>query len=570
MRLSRIPLMLLMLELPVAVLGAQTHLCVDIRDPVYQILEAAELKGVLETQSSVRPYSRAMVVSLLDRLWESRGSLTEGEAAVLADARDRFGPGREGLRHGNIPYRPAAADDRAVVAGVDAQSRFRLNANNPEAWHLDSALRPYLRGDLGPWLSYLGILGFTLDRVSIEAFPPYSFTKEWDSIHISFGTPRYSEGDLAYPTISYDLETEIAAELLGTDVRVSLARQRREWGIGEGSLTLGGSARPFVGVETHFALAPWISGHYLLGSLSNWDLEPSGAGEDPRTLSFQKMLAIQRLDIQPFPWLSLSATSTILGAKRLELTYLSPLLFGVLSQNLIADLDNAGVGVDVAFMARPFGKAYVSFYADEMELTNLSQLFTRPRNMFALQGGLKLAVPWLPFTSLTLQYTRIEPFTYAHYPTRYPDYRIDVDTAYTHDGENLAYPLWPNSDEFLVKLGGVPLPRLRIGAEYRFIRHGDNPSMDPGDLAILGRPDGYLDYTVPLDDYPDKDFLHDGLYDYNHIVTLSGDYAIPNTPVTVGLSYTFSSTSWEPNDSGEPDRPDTFRNIVGIWVKVFR
>lgn len=569
MRRSRIPLMLLVLGLPVAVLGAQAHLSVDIHDPVYQIFAAAELKGVLETQSAVRPYSRAMVVSLLDRLWQSRGSLTDREAAVLADARDRFGQDREGLRHGNISYRPAAADNRAVVAGVDAQTRFRLNANTPEAWHLDSAFRPYLRGDLGPWLSYLGILGFTLDRVSLEAFPPYSFTKEWDSIHISFGTPRYSEGDLAYPTISYDLETEIAAELLGTDVRVGLARQRREWGIGEGSLTLGGSARPFVGVETRAKLAPWVTDHFLVGSLSDRQREPTGSKAGVET-SYQKMFALQRLELYPFPWLYLSATSTIVGAKRFELTYLSPLLFGVLSQNLLANLDNAGVGVEAAFTVAPFGKAYASFYADEMELTNLSQLFTRPRNMFALQGGLKLAVPWLPFTSLTLQYTRIEPFTYAHYPTSYPDYRIDVDTSYTHDGENLAYPLWPNSDEFLVKLGGVPFPRLRIGAEYRFIRHGDNPTMDPGDLAILGRPDGYLDYTVPLDNYPDKDFLHDGLYDYNHIVTLSGDYAIPNTPVTLGLSYTFSYTRWEPNDSGEPDRPDTFRNIVGISVKVFR
>lgn len=545
----------------------------DIRDPVYLILEAAELKGVLEPQSAVRPYSRALIVSLLDRLWESRGSLSEGEVAVLADARDRFGKDREGLRHGNITYRSAEDSDTMVAAGVDAQSRFRLNANSPADWHLDSAFRPYLRGDLGPWLSYLGILGFTLDRVSTEAFAPYAFTKEWDSIHISFGTPRYSEGDLAYPTISYDLETEIAAELLGTDVRVSLARQRREWGIGEGSLTLGGSARPFVGVETHAKLAPWVTDHFLVGSLSNRQNEPTGIGigkETDEDTSYQKMFALQRLELFPFPWLYLSATSTIVGAKRFELTYLSPLLFGVLSQNLLANLDNAGVGVDAAFTVAPFGKAYVSFYADEMELTNLSELFTRPRNMFALQGGLELAVPGLPFTCLTLQYTKIEPFTYAHPPTSYPDYRLRVDTAYTHDGENLAYPLWPNSDEFLVKLGGVPFPRLRIGAEYRFIRHGDNPGMDPGDLAILGRPDGYLDYTVPLDDYPDKDFLHDGLYDYNHIVTLSGDYAIPNTPVTVGLSYTFSYTSWEPNGSGEPDRPDELRNIVGITVKVFR
>ncbi len=102
------------------------------------------------------------------------------------------------------------------------------------------------------------------------------------------------------------------------------------------------------------------------------------------------------------------------------------------------------------------------------------------------------------------------------------------------------------------------------------IRHGDNPNRNPGDLFILGRPNGYLDYSVDFDSYPDKDFLRDGLYDHNHIVTLFGEYSIPRSPVTVGLSYTFAYTYWEPNDSGEPDRPDAIRNIVGLEVKIFR
>ena len=54
-------------------------------------------------------------------------------------------------------------------------------------------------------------------------------------------------------------------------------------------------------------------------------------------------------------------------------------------------------------------------------------------------------------------------------------------------------------DLFLVKLTALPLPDLQAGLEYRLIRHGDNPSEDPGDLFILGRPDGYLDYGVDLE-----------------------------------------------------------------------
>jgi hypothetical protein len=568
---------------PMATLPAQAHLSVDLKDPVYQLLEAAELRGALGTLSAVRPYSRSQVIALLDRLWEVREMLSDVEKAVLAETRQRFGEERDGLRYGNLAHHPVEKSAKRLAIGVDVQTSPRLNVNSTEDWYLDSAFRPYLRGDLSPWLSYLGILGFTFDRVASEeeydashdspAFPPsfapYEFTKQWDGYHISFGAERYTHGEMDYPTISYDLETEITAELMQDDVRVSFARQRREWGIGDGSLTLSGSARPFVGAETHVKLAPWITGHYLFGTLSNWDKEPEGIlALGP--YSYQKLFALQRLELTPFPWLYLSASSSVLGARRFELTYLSPLLFGVLAQNLIGDLDNVGAGVDVAVTLPPFGRAYASFFADEMELTNLRELFTRPRNMFALQGGLKLPVPRLPFTDVTLQYTRIEPFTYAHYYTQYPDYRLPVDTAYTHDGENLAYHLWPNSDEFLVKLASLPFQGFRAGLEYRLIRHGDNPSKVPGDFAILGRPDGYLDYTVGSDNYPDKDFLHDGLYDFNHIVTVSGEYSIPETQITVGLSYTFSYTYWEVNASGETDPGDIIRNIIGLKVKVFR
>ena len=509
-------------------------------------------------------------MELLERLWDRRSALTPAEQAVLASSLERLREPPSGLPHGNLAYQGEEGPERVQV-GADLRARFRFNANDPENWHLDSVIRPYLRGDLFPWLSYYGVVGFTLDRVrSDEAFAPYSFTKQWDAQHISLGDERYSQGDLDYPTVAYHLETEIAASWRQDRLRLGLARHRREWGIGDGSLTLGATARPFIAVENHVELSPWLNSHYLFGSLGDRIRERGGTGAESATKTYQKLLALQRLEILPFPWLYVSATSSVIGARRFELNYLSPLLFGVMAQDLIGDLDNVGVGVDLAVTLPPLGRAYLSFFADELELTSLKALFTRPRNMFALQGGLKVPVPGLPFTLLTVQYTKIEPFTYAHYPTWYPDYRIPVDTAYTHDGENLAYPLWPNSDELLVKLQALPLPTLITTLEYRLIRHGDNPNRDPGEPYILGRPDAYLDYAVGLDSYPDKVFLRDGLYDHNHILTLSGRYGIPRTPVTVGLSYTFAYTYWRANDSGETAPPDRIRNILALEVEIFR
>ncbi len=367
---------------------------------------------------------------------------------------------------------------------------------------------------------------------------------------------------------------DLTAYFLEGDLVLRAARLRREWGIAEGSLTLGGTARPFIGAEVQARLAPWLALSHVSGWLSSW-AEEARSRKDPwdnfpaeDELTYQKLFTLQRLELFPLPWLYLSASSTMVGARRFEPGYLSPLIFSLIYQNVLAEnLDNMGVGVDLAVTFPPFGRLYFSFYADEMEITGFRELFTRPRNMFAFQAGLKVPVPRLPLTEFVFQYTKIEPFTYAHFPTWYADHYLGVDTSYTQDGENLAYPIPPNSDEFLVKLASLPLPRLAAGLEYRLIRHGDNPNKDPGTPAILGRIDGY--YT-PAANQADKDFLHDGLYDFSHIVTLSGEYRLARAPVTLGASYSFVYTLWEPNNSGEPDRPNETRNILALSVRVFR
>jgi hypothetical protein len=571
--------------------GAQTHLSVDIHDPVYRLIELGELKGAVSRLSAVRPYPRSQVVRILQEMWENRSLFSAGERQTLQQTMERFDLPRTGLRHGNIGY---SRDERSVQVGVDFKADARMNFHQPEEGYLDSLTRAYLRGDLFPWLSYFGSMGFTFDRVGYDAFEPYEglrypafvpygFTKEWDAFHIFFGEDRYSDGTLDYPTISYDLGMDLTACFLEGDLVLRAARLRREWGIAEGSLTLGGTARPFIGAEVQVRLAPWLALSHVSGWLSSWaeearsgkepwpeltELTPEEREEFENSLTYQKLFTLQRLELFPLPWLYLSVSSSMVGARRFEPGYLSPLIFSLIYQNVLAEnLDNMGLGIDAAFTLAPYGRLYFSFFADEMEITGFRELFTRPRNMFAFQAGLKVPVPRLPLTEFVFQYTKIEPFTYAHFPTWYADHYLGVDTSYTQDGENLAYPLPPNSDEFLVKLASLPLPRLAAGLEYRLIRHGDNPNKDPGDPAILGRIDGY--YT-PAANQADKDFLHDGLYDFSHIVTLSGEYRLARAPVTLGASYSFVYTLWEPNDSGEPDRPNETRNILALSVKVFR
>ncbi|MDP2791932.1 MAG: hypothetical protein Q8O15_09290, partial [Rectinemataceae bacterium] len=289
-----------------------------------------------------------------------------------------------------------------------------------------------------------------------------------------------------------------------------------------------------------------------------------------KTVTEQKMLAIQRLEIFPFDWLSIGASGSMIGAKRFELGYLSPMMFAVEYQVTQSDVDNMSLHGDIQVFLKRLGKLYAAVYIDEMELSGLDEWLSKARNMFAYQGGVKLGVPWLPFAVLTAQYTKIEPFVYTHPPTWNSDTRLQVNTNYTNDGENLGYHLKPNSDELLLKLDTRLAPDLRGAFQYSFIRHGDDPTkFDPTVHLIYGDIDEHLDYGGGgVADYY-KDFLHDGVYDFNHIAKFNLFWR-PSTSFELGLGYGLSYTWYEDGlDSGAALDSPEWKNVLELSCKVF-
>lgn len=551
-------------------ISAQNHTAVDIDDPVYLLLESGELKGSISRLSLVKPYSYSQISDLLLQMEQNNEGLSSYERKVLAKYRDRFIADRTGWVNGNVDFSSGAESSyRSVIAGLETVLHFRLNTEMQGDWHMYNLFRGYLKGDFGAHFSYYGSMGFTFDRVGFSTFAPYSFTKEWDAFHIGFGEPRYSNtgaGDSPY--FSYNLKTDLAVSLFDNNLAIRVARHRRNWGYGDGSFSLSGTARPFIGFDIYARPAPWVGMGHLTGSLGNWLLEGAVKGNDTAT-SYQKNYTLQTLEFFPTDWLSLSANASVVWGKRFELGYLVPMVYSMIYQNLIGDFENVGQEVCAKVMLKPYGSLYLSFFADEMEITNLEELFVRPRNMFAFQVGGKASVPGLPFTIFSFQYTKIEPFVYAHYPEDYPFFSNPVDMTYTHDGENLGYRLPPNSDEWLVRIETLPHRSFYGSLTYQLIRHGTNDPSIKGDLAIYG------DVSIPLvygaiSQFPDKNYLYDGMYDWNNIVTLSGSYTFDGFPITLTVEYCFAHTFWRANNSGISEPEPQIRNIFLFKVELWR
>ncbi len=508
---------------------AQEQLSAELSDPlVYTLLEICSLKGVLRPLSMVRPYRVEEVRLLLQEALHSPGPLSSRELGLLRQAWNRLPPISTSLAR----------------AELTLQSDLRANLSQPGALHSFNQGRAALRGSLGGALAYNLNLGLSLDKVDPEAFAPFEFTKEWDGYHIwaEDGNVVVSNGIDPSPSVGFRSLPELSLDLWDSRINLQLSRVRRQWGVGEGSLSLSGTARPIEALAGSVKPAARWQFHFLSGTLGNfWNAE----GE-------QKMFSIHRLEWSPWDWLYLSPWESVVYAKRLELSYLNPISSYFMGQHTNGDLDNIAFGGEAAVTIRPYFRLYFSLFLDEISLVPLGRLFTRPNNQFAWQLGLKVPIPWLPFALLTLQYTKIEPYCYTHYPYQ------SVNINYAHDGENLGYHLPPNSDELLLRFFSHPAPGLEAAVQYQLIRHGDG---EVGLGQIEGDINDYIDYTA-FPSYPEKDFLHDGIYEWINILKLSLSYRLAAVPLKAWAEYSFVHAANYGNTSGNT----VVKNLVGLGL----
>ncbi len=216
--------------------------------------------------------------------------------------------------------------------------------------------------------------------------------------------------------------------------------------------------------------------------------------------------------------------------------------------------------------------------------------------MYSIQTGIQAPVPGLPWSKLSFQYTKIEPFTYTHYYVKdapgysLPDKNNDgnpdyaMDTGYTNCGESLAYGLEPNSDEFLIQLSSQFRRGINWHGRYRMIRHGFPGSVKGSTFDAWGFDPDDPSITTPGTDpngaYYDGDkkyFLQDGIYEWFHIITMGAtlDTRRWNESVQFGLDYSIvflyytdyaTTGNYKPVNSGS--YTNEVRNIITVSASI--
>ena len=171
--------------------------------------------------------------------------------------------------------------------------------------------------------------------------------------------------------------------------------------------------------------------------------------------------------------------------------------------------------------------------------------------MYAWQCGLELLLPRLPFASLDLSYTKIEPYCYTHQKTDVPWYSAPMEEAYTNHGYGLGYYLPPNSDEIKLRFQTMPIGGTWVKAQYQMIRHG----ADYGSRAVDGS--SYLSELAESNRSSDprlrKFFLHDGAYQWFHIIKGGITHSLRKLPIEVSLEAGMVFSYWTDIDGNPND-----------------
>jgi hypothetical protein len=524
--------MLALLILQVSFTQTNTSLDLESGSVIYQIIDYAELKGIIPKIKQEKPYVKSLVLENLKLIDRRRDMLTDDEQRIVKAYIDK---------NDN-------KQDFAFLAVIESDNNLEaFDLSHP---HSINALGLQVQSNIFNWLSADITFSMMLDRTNEEAFLPYEFVKTWDHHHVDPET----RADTSYEefAISNRSQEELAMATDDGSSYLRFGRFLRDWGPGEHSLILSDTARPFIGIEAGFPMTDFAYFTSVVGSL--------GMTVSNVTDSEQKMISAHKLTITPADWLSLSVWESVVYGKRFELAYISPVSVYLVSQMGIAgDRDNSTLGFDFEIKPVDSLNFYGSIFIDEIEGDRMMELFTYPKNMFAWYTGIETALPFLSFGTASLQYTKLEPFVYTHYPQPYDFYKTPININYTNDGTAMAYPLPPNSDEIKLNVTFLPTPEVGVDFNMSYIRHGDNPDAAGGEYLIMGDIDETLSYDN-LAEYPDKDFLNDGIYEHIFNTSIMVNYGFKNIPLTLNAGYGFSYAANYKNIEGNKN----FKNVITI------
>lgn len=216
----------------------------------------------------------------------------------------------------------------------------------------------------------------------------------------------------------------------------------------------------------------------------------------------EKYLYMHSYNWFPTSWAELSFFESVMAGGRLEPLYLIPFSYLFYSQGFVSFADNSFMGLG-ARAELPYDLEWNGMiYTDDLGFNDLVKFDFDTKLKLSYETGLSWSPGYKWLRSIEGSYTAVMPYMYTHaiwHESKVgPDginsaeqYNID---NYTHNGENLAVSLSPNSDRVELIFLINPKEKIYLDLKGTFIRHG-NASVE----GSQNLPDPDVNDEVPND-----------------------------------------------------------------------
>lgn len=453
---------------------------------VYEFMHQQRVRGILpEYRHEMRPLSRGQIGILLDSLEVRAHTMDVGSRQWLTRYHREIHEPEESIQtivssSGiSVPLDPESnkyffyhKDDDWRI-GIRAIGRFQYRHADLDTGETMSGFAFVPEGILEG--NYRNVVGFYSGTFNGQQFGGDTRVLAQDP----FLSPLYYIGITDEPRGNFDRSTaslRVANRLFSAEIGHARVISGASFG---SPLILTDNPDYFSYVRAGID-GPGVQYVYMHGALGSRATQVIDEETGHETIQgMQRYLAMHRITVNPWHWLQLAFTETVVyGGRNVELAYLNPLYPIKPAEHALWDQDNAEFALEAILRPIDGLEAYGTFYVSDLDYTRFGQ--GSWNNKWAVQAGLGgtigSALGWI-------EYTRIEPFVYTH---RFVQDDIFYN-SYIHNEYSLGHPIGPNSDQWLAGVRAWLPWNLRGELQARYIRRGENyVDPDTGEFINVG------------------------------------------------------------------------------------
>lgn len=449
---------------------------VEHNNPVYNFLERMDASHIIKKYNSLeRPTTRRQIALYLQEVEQNKNSLTEADQKIFNDLKAEFEFELKGSLNNSQSLFDGDGYDffsqkEKYLYNIYEKEKFSLFVNgiadfqyintsdNENNYSANASFLKYggqLRGTI------LNRIGFSIKGTNGKVWGSRDAALNNNDIRFSY---KYNTDPTVHTGGDYIDNTEgyIAADL--DMVQLKLGRDRKIIGYGPIPFILGDHFPNFDYLQFDFKYK-FFTFSYMHGKLNGIISSFTDSIQGAIKNSDDKYLGYHRFGFNISKDISFGLGEMIIYSGRsIDFAYLNPFNFYKSVEHASQDRDNSMMFLDVQNNSVMGLKFFGSVVMDDMDFGKIGKGWFGNQLLYNLTVYSSNLYKLLP-VEFYLQYIRCEPYMFTH--------RIH-NNSYTTFNYNLADPILPNSDKYVLRINYNPYYRLNISLDMAFSRHGAN------------------------------------------------------------------------------------------------